>query len=501
MNLSRWFRRAPPDRPPPPNALSPPQERAPPDRWNLDTPLVALSPWDNWTIRDACEGVQIFGAIGSGKTSGSGATIAKAFLRAGMGGIVMCAKPEERQLWEGYARECGREKHLVIFSPDHPYRFNFLDYELKRGGSGGGLTENIVGLLSQVVELAEGKVEQSGDGAFWTRAMRELLRNSVDLLAISHGTISLEAIMRLIADAPQSSAEAEKILAETEVESPENFCARCLKLADEKEKSAREAHDLEMAATYWLKLYPGMADKTRAGVVSTFTGVADTLLHGIAWALLATDTTIVPDVTWRDGAIIILDLPIQEYGEVGRICQGIVKFMWQKAVLRRDVNQYPRPVFLWADEAQNFVSSFDFQYQSVARSARACTVYMTQNISNYYAVLGRGSRDAANSLLGLFQTVIWHANGDAVTNVWASERLSQEKTTNFSFNAGTSQSGASQSTGGSEAVRPKLLPAEFTTLKKGGPANNFQVEGIGFQGGRIWKATNDSYIRCVFRQK
>ncbi len=75
------------------------------DRWDLDRPLFYLSPQDPWTIRDACEGVQIFGAIGSGKTSGSGAAIAKAFLQAGFGGLVLCAKPEERLLWERYARD------------------------------------------------------------------------------------------------------------------------------------------------------------------------------------------------------------------------------------------------------------------------------------------------------------------------------------------------------------------------------------------------------------
>ena len=41
---------------------------------------------DAWRIKDACEGVVIFGATGSGKTSGSGQTLACAYLRAGFGG-------------------------------------------------------------------------------------------------------------------------------------------------------------------------------------------------------------------------------------------------------------------------------------------------------------------------------------------------------------------------------------------------------------------------------
>lgn len=84
----------------------------------LDTPLLHISPHDIWAIRDACQGVQIFGAIGSGKTSGSGAALAKAFLRQGFGGLVMCAKPEERVLWERYAHETDRSEHLIVISPD-----------------------------------------------------------------------------------------------------------------------------------------------------------------------------------------------------------------------------------------------------------------------------------------------------------------------------------------------------------------------------------------------
>ncbi|MFA5258375.1 MAG: hypothetical protein WC360_09510 [Opitutales bacterium] len=39
----------------------------------LDQTLLGFSEDDPFTIRDSFEGVQIFGGIGSGKTSGSGA--------------------------------------------------------------------------------------------------------------------------------------------------------------------------------------------------------------------------------------------------------------------------------------------------------------------------------------------------------------------------------------------------------------------------------------------
>src|SRR5450432_169321 len=98
----------------------------------LDTPLLRLSPRDTFTLRDACNGVHIFGGIGSGKTSGSGKALAGAYLRAGMGGLVLCAKPEEIDLWLSYAKAHGREKWVVLF--DEQKGYNFLAHELARGG-------------------------------------------------------------------------------------------------------------------------------------------------------------------------------------------------------------------------------------------------------------------------------------------------------------------------------------------------------------------------------
>lgn len=66
------------------------------DLFSLDRPLIQFSPADVWTVRDACEGVQVFGGIGSGKISGSGAAIAKSFLRGALVG--WCCVLSQRNL-------------------------------------------------------------------------------------------------------------------------------------------------------------------------------------------------------------------------------------------------------------------------------------------------------------------------------------------------------------------------------------------------------------------
>lgn len=480
----------------PPPAPSP-VPALPSDPFDLDTPLLALSPVDVWRIRDACEGVQIFGAIGSGKTSGSGAALARAFLSQGFGGLVLCAKPEERRLWEDYARQTGRTSSLVIFAPDQPWRFNFLDYELRRQGSGGGQTENLVRLFSTVTEIVEGKQSVgSGGDPFWERAGQELIRNAVDAIALAGEPLTLSHLLDFITSAPQDTPQ----VGDTQWQET-SYCARCIAQAVQRAKTPREQHDLEMASRYWLQSFATMADRTRSGIVAHVTSVADILLHGIAWELLATDTNLVPEVTYKNAAVIVVDLSVQEYDRLGRIVQGIWKLMFQRAILRRDAHTDPRPVFLWADEAQNFASSFDYQYQAVARSARACTVYLTQSISNYYSVLGAQARDETHALLGNFNTKVFHANGDHATNQYAADLIAQSWTMTGSMNTNTQDKGqGSRGSGFSESVQYKVLPGEFTTLRKGGPLNGLEVDGIVFQGGRIWEATGDTYLPTVFKQ-
>jgi hypothetical protein len=177
--------------------------------WELDTPLLHFSdhPQDAWRIRDACEGTQIFGATGSGKTSGSGRALARAFLQNDFGGLVLCAKIDEPELWFRYAEETGRRRDLIQLSHE---QFNFLHYEANRPGAGAGQTENLVGLFMQVAEIANQRHGYATADLYWERAVKQLLRNAVDLLAIARGTITLPELFEIIRTAPQDTNEASR---------------------------------------------------------------------------------------------------------------------------------------------------------------------------------------------------------------------------------------------------------------------------------------------------
>jgi hypothetical protein len=77
--------------------------------------------------------------------------LAKAYLRAGFGDLVLCAKIDEADLWRKYLRETGRETGGIFFGEDSSHSFNFLSYE--SAVSGADLEENIVNLTIEVARI------------------------------------------------------------------------------------------------------------------------------------------------------------------------------------------------------------------------------------------------------------------------------------------------------------------------------------------------------------
>lgn len=469
----------------------------------LDQTLLNLTSEDVWRVRDACEGVQIFGGIGSGKSSGSGKALAKAFLRAGFGGLVLTAKPDESELWQRYCSETGRSRDLKIFSPSSEYRFNFLNYEQKRPGRGAGKTENLVNLLYTIVEAGDrSSGKSSGNDAYWEKTLKQLLRNMFDLLRIAKESITLEDMYNLVQSAPTSNEQLSD-----ENWKKNSFCYHLVEAGDSKPKSERERKDFELSARYWFSEFANLAAKTRSIIVSSFTSLADPFLRGDLNELFCTTTNITPDET-HEGKIIVVDLPVKEYLELGKYAQVIFKYLWQQAIERRSVGTNTKPVFLWADEAQNFVTSYDMHFQATARSSRACTVFITQNLPNYYAELGGedAGKSFVDSLVGNLQTKIFHQNSDPTTNNWAADVFG--KSLQFRVGGGsTRRDRFGVDVGGRHTTRSTyeveeydVMPQEFTYLMKGGPENNLETEAYIFNGGRRWKATGKNSLKVVFKQ-
>lgn len=481
--------------------------------WDLSTPLLRWNAHDVWSLRAAVEGTLVSGTTGSGKSSGSGKAIRTAMVRAGFGGLVLTAKADETAMWKAECEALGRGDDLIIVGEEGQHRFNMLDYEFNRPGRGGGHTENIVGLFMNVMEMRDRNSRQGGNGgdAFWRENALAGLRNCVDLVAMATGHVSLSEIIQVWLSAPASPAQ---------VRDPEfqgsSLCFEYLRKADTRPKSRRQEHDFRVVCDYWLGIWPNLAERTRSSIQAHFLGPADLLDRGLLYSLFCTDTTITPEVA-EDGKIILIDLSVKEYSDVGQIAQTIFKYCWQRSWERRDIARNPRPLFLYIDEAQSLITSYDAQFQATCRSAKVATVLLTQNYSNFLAALGGSEKARAetDSLFANLNTKIFHNNSDPVTNEWASGIIGRSRQClangSSSYSAeeqanavlGLSWLGASGSTSGgfSETWEYEVQPREFTRLRTGGPANDWLVDAILFQNGRVFRGSGRTWLPVTFRQK
>jgi hypothetical protein len=292
-----------------------------------------------------------------------------------------------------------------------------------------------------------------------------------------------------------------------------SYCYQCLRQAESRQKTPAQARDFEIVVDFFCVEWPALSEKTRSVIQSTFTGMMDPFNRGVPHELLCGETNITPEAI-EHGAIVVIDLPVKEFGEVGQFAQVLWKLAFQRSIERRNLATNGRPVLLWADEAQYFMTSNDAQFQTTCRAARVATVYLTQNISNVYAALGGGEQGKAqaDSLFANLNTKIFHANGDPVTNEWAASLIGRSR--QFMTNSSSSyqsndflselagfRSVAQSNAGVSEQMDFEVQPRRFTTLRRGGPANGWEVDGIVFQGGRRFRATGKTWMPVTFKQR
>ncbi len=486
-------------------------------------PQTVLRDWgggDGFRIADALTGVAVFGATGSGKTSGPAKHLAYAYLAAGFGGLVLCAKKEERRQWQEWAADTGREEDLVIVDARGDWRFNFLEWEAsrmachaeadgRRREEGGGLTINIVSILDEIagaIARAAGRADGGqGDNKFWDDALHHMNTNLVDLPVFAGIRVSLPLMRSIVNSAPQSIEQVrDPAWQET------SACAAILREADNATAEADPdiRADFEECRNYWTQEYPVLSEKTRSIISLSFSMLVRPFITRPLRKLFCTDTNLRPEDA-SSGKIIVIDLPVQEFRLAGRVASLAWKFCFQVAVMRRmpPAQGYLRPVFLWCDEAQNFVTQFDAEYQAVARSAGGCTVYLTQNRESYRRVLGNA--DAVDSLLGNLQAKFFCQNSGE-TNEWAARLLGERWMQVTGTNVGQSKSDGIQAAGSlssgisrSEQRRYFVEPARFTTLRRGGEKHRFQVEAIVYNGGHEFAAGHEKlpYTLLTFDQR
>lgn len=458
------------------------------ERLTLDSELYRFSRHfqDRITLGDAAQGTVVLGENGSGKTS-SLRTIARGFLNAGMGGIVLCVKADEYDAWRELAAETGRTSDLVEFAPGKE-AFNFINHEI--AGHAEPPIENLVSLLSEAGGVMKGK----SDDDFWMRAAKQLLRSILTIVYCARGGITIPDLYTAMANLPQWSDSTDEAERQAWLESSP--------LGEMIDNAQLPHPDLPASVEYVMKEWTSRDRRTNAGISLNLSEMMDVLRRTPLVDTLGGKTTISPD-TCREGKIIVLNVPVKTMGDVGRIAQVIFKLSAQRSLER---NTTGRPAFLWADECHYVTSPNDTLFCSTARSSRLATVFITQNLDIWKAEAG-GSQVAEKriqGLIGVLATKLLFLNSHAATNNFAADLIGKEpqerKSSSKQRGRSSGRLSSSSSESRSETVDYLCPPAEFQKLMSGGSRHGYLCSGIVFKTGRRW-SSGKRFLTAYFDQK
>ena len=455
---------------------------------------------DAFTVRDLLNGgVAIFGRTGSGKTSSSGKALANAVVRHGnSGGLILAAKPEDRAMWEGIFAAAGRSDDLLVFSPEHPLRFNFLDYEMRAGGH----TRNITRCITVIGETLRSNDSKGGENAdFWEAEQSRMIFNAVEVVKLATGKVGAPELQKFISTAAMNPG----VIGTAEWQA--GFHNQCLKAAFEKHKSPMQQHDFDLAKDYWLSEFPAMSDRTRSSIMTGVMGILHQFNVGVVRELVSTTTTVTPEDMFA-GKWVLVDMAPAEWGDIGNFIAAGWKYLTQKAVLRRHTDEADSINVIWCDEAQQFVNSHDAHYLAQCRSHNGAMIFLSQSVHSYYAALkGDTGKHQADALLTNF-TKVFHALGDVQTAEFASGLVGKSLQTFVGGSTAPHDNmleelfGQSKFTGSFNTHYEKVLQDNFfiNGLRTGGKANGLVCDCIVIRSGEPF-ASGQNWVWVAFSQQ
>lgn len=443
--------------------------------WQLSDKLFSVGPFSQaFTLEMAFRGTKIYGATGAGKSSGLGRVIGTSFLENGFGGLVLCAKSDNDELknWEFMARIAQRQRSIIHFgikNSQTSFSFNILDYlRSMYGQSSSDFQMNLVTLLKQITNDFKDKKLSHSDG-FWDDVVDQYLTHlvTISLLIVRDSELNFTVLYEVF-DKLNMDVDFDDLI--------ENFSDMVLK-----------NNNLRLAYQFFGKEFKNLNDKTKSVVITAISSMLFKFNIGMLKTLFSSTTNITPQ--WiMSGAVIVINMPVEEFGEIGKIANLIWKFAFQKAVQnRKNINEQLRPVFLWADEVQYYLSTEDVVFQSTARSKWCASVFLTQNRPSLRLALGSGAMadDAIKALDANLINSVFHQNTDDDTNTYAAT-IFGKKTIKVKSKSYSGIWSEKTTVTESEKEVDRVPKSTFRTLKYGGKKNKFIVESyVNFPGASL----------------
>lgn len=437
-----------------------------------------------WTWDQLCQGIMVFGGIGSGK-SFSTEDLLRQMIAAGCPMLVASVKPDEYVRYEKLCRELDCLDRLVLINDTSRdadgrlYSLNFLDEILK--------TSSPADAASFLMDMGQaGGGDKGGENAFWRNQEHASYRYAIRLAELAYGKASVKIVYDLIRSTPNSRADAvsgtEKKLPSgaTKIHGYFDFddlhpqAGAFAKAMHEVVVKDVHMGEFNRIQAFFMTELPA-TEKIRGSVIAGVMGTLGRLVDP-PWLDLLAETTLSPEIIQRDRKIVVVDMPVMIHHEPARLFNSLWVMMAQRYLMQRDARGFVQPFIIARDEAGWVLSSeWDSKAHNVLRQQKCCSFAVCQCLDTLKASLGGTPKSELEAMAFASQHMhkFGFANYSKSTNDWFSEIAGQVKRIMPSGgnqpipHDACAEALGCNSVGWSMAWEPLIRPEAFTRLPVG----------------------------------
>ncbi len=449
---------------------------------------------DHLLLKDFFEHILVTGSTGAGKTSTLAYYLVNHLLKAHhlpekdrVGMVFFLYKTSDLDLFVSWAKKQGREKDIRIVNSTDKDVFNLLNHYQ------GKEAITAVDALMTISGLSLGGGSKKDSEQYWEQAKRQRLHRLILLNQVSGEELNIHTLHKIHSSAPQMPEQLED-----EDWQKTSFCWQMLNKAHE---NLREDHpQFKLLENYFVREVPFMADRTQSSILSLTSAILEPFINSPMLSNIFCGGTNLDLDGILKGEILILNLPIQQYEYSGKVAQMMFKYILQKKIEARNLNECPNPVILFLDEYQHYINNYDMLFLSTARSSRAGCILMTQNISALFAQMGgtgKAAEEKVNALFALSNHKFFLPQNNYINNEFASKTIGMGIHSLGSGSVDMSQFKASA--GHSESYHYIVMPREFSMFRRGGKQHKGIVDAIVTGTGKRF-SNGQNYLKLTLKQ-
>ena len=248
--------------------------------------------------------------------------------------LVLCPKQDEYLEWLRLAKAAGRSRDVILIDPEHENYLNLIGHVARQARDPASVAQEVTDYLATLRTIVMRKVKQAGgDAEFWKDLAEQLARCAITLLVLAGEEVSAVNIARLIVSAPRSDDE-------KKTDAWKNgYCNQCVQRAFVAVNRDASHRDFDDATTYMTHEWPNFGEKTRSSISVGTMVTLSVLNSGLAWKMFGNTTTFSLTEAIEGRKIVIVNMPPDVHGSLGRLATAGIKHLWQTEILRRKVTR------------------------------------------------------------------------------------------------------------------------------------------------------------------